>query len=105
MSLEIDIQEVEEILLMGGWYTIEKGSFSVGAYEFVSWDEATREDKVHELGGVATRLADNPLILLRSGEVRGVPSMGFECRFAGEQTYTCGPLTSILALKFSETPQ
>jgi hypothetical protein len=92
MSLAIDLDTVTAVLLVDGWHTVLDKSFSIDAYEYVHEGRTV-------LGG---------------GAVEGVPSTGFTFkeqlfREGGPQVgmpsgsaLIAGPLTAILALRFSE---
>ena len=80
MSLYIDSDKVEKVLLADGWHMVADRSFDIDAYEFHTQD----------------------LVTLRSGQVDGVPSTGFSFTDAKTNAAVFGPLTSILALSYGE---
>lgn len=82
MSLAIDIESVEAVLLLGGqWHKIEESSFTIDSYEFF------REGQ----------------LLIGGGQVQGSQAIGasWSGTKKGER-YAC-PLTAILAVKYKET--
>lgn len=81
MSLFIDVERINRILLPDGWHDIKLGSFLVDAYEFVE-----------------TGSNPNSFTLLFGGGTSSlIPSSGFSVI---DQTGVriVGPLTSILAV-------
>jgi len=89
MSLAIDIDKVNEVLLSDGWHVVvfEKGksTFDIDAYEFLE----------HREGG------KDPLVRVGGGTVDGVPSTGavWSERESGKSYVVTCPLTAILAVK------
>jgi len=82
MSLAIDIESVEAVLLLGGqWHKIEEKSFAIDSYEFF------REGQ----------------LLVGGGQVQGAQAIGasWSGTKKGER-YAC-PLTAILAVKYKDT--
>jgi len=79
MSLYIDVDQVGAVLLIDGWHTVADDSFSIDAYEYHYCDQ----------------------MLLRGGQVDGVPSTGFTFI---DSTGSCitGPLTSVLAVRMKD---
>lgn len=78
MSLAIDVDDVTEVLLSSGWYTVTDDSFFIDSYEFVWGDE-----------------------LAHGGGASGVCSSGFRFHArdeAGRIRILSGPLSSILAV-------
>jgi hypothetical protein len=82
MSLAIDIESVEAVLLLGGqWHKIEERSFTIDSYEFFQEGQ----------------------LLIEGGQVQGLQAIGasWSGTKKGER-YAC-PLTAILAVKYKET--
>ncbi len=77
MSLAIQVDDVQEVLLSDGkWYVVEGKTFNLDAYEFLHGDHT----------------------LLGGGSVPGVPHTG--ATWAGESgRIFCCPLTAIQAVK------
>jgi hypothetical protein len=86
VSLAIEVDHVEEVLLADGWHPVTKNSdgvstFSLDSYEFV-W----------EAGG-------DPNYLLHGGGRSGVCATGFSFRETAHGARISGPLTAILAVR------
>lgn len=81
MSLYINADMVTEVLLADGWHTVADDSFTIDAYEF-HW---------------------NDQLLLRGGQVDGVPSTGFAFTDEHKGDVITGPLTSVLAVRTRRT--
>lgn len=80
MSLYINVDLVTEVLLADGWHAVADDSFTLDSYEF-HW---------------------NDQLLLRGGQVDGVPSTGFFfIEHMGD--VVTGPLTSVLAVRTRRT--
>lgn len=79
MSLEIEIDNVAEVLLVDGWHKVKGNSFEIDAYEFIHEDEV-------RIGG---------------GQVDGVPSAGAIWYELASGLVAC-PLTSIIAVRIKE---
>ncbi len=75
MSLAIDVEHIDEVLLPDGWHTVGRGSFALDAYEFI-------EDGVLSHGGGNS----------------GVCATGFVFKEV-EGSYLRGPLTAIRAVR------
>lgn len=85
MSLVIDVDQVTEVLLAGGWLAVTDKSFTVDAYEYLWWpNERSRE-------------TGDPT-LLHGGGNSGVCATGFSFKTSDGQIVS-GPLTTILAVK------
>jgi hypothetical protein len=79
MSLSIDVERVEQVLLADGkWHRVMGKSFTTGAYEF---EEQGRT-------------------IVAGGRVAGVPATGAEWREAGGSIVAC-PLTAVLAVRLA----
>lgn len=78
MSLYIDIAEVEKVLLADGWHAVT--DFHLDSYEFHA----------------------DSMVLLRGGQVEGVPSVGFIFTDTETRAPVFGPLTSVLAVSYKE---
>jgi hypothetical protein len=76
MSLNIDVDKVEAVLLADGWHRVSKGTFGLDAYEYV----------------------DKGDTVLPSGRVEGVPSTGAMWK-DGDTIVAC-PVTAILAVRW-----
>lgn len=81
MSLAIDVARVRSVLLADGWHAVSDGSFTVDAYEFVTWD----------VDGI-----ENP-VSLAAGDDDAVSAAGFAFRTT-DGDRVAGPLTSVLAV-------
>ena len=77
MSLAIDVDKVEMVLLADGWHEVAAGSFDLDAYEYM-----------HE-----------GRTLLEGGRVAGVPTTGATWTEPGGAVAAC-PITAILAVKW-----
>ncbi len=78
MSLAIQVDDVQEVLLSDGkWYIVEGKTFGLDAYEFKDGDK----------------------IVLAGGSVRGVPDTGATWKGENERIFCC-PMTAIQAVKF-----
>lgn len=87
VSLLIDIDDVERVLLADGWHNVVDRSFTMDAYEYVRAADGEKGRPIpYMLGGV------EPLL----------PATGFE--FRSEQGWICGPITAILAVQRSYEP-
>lgn len=80
MSLAIDVDRVEQVLLADGWHRVAKQSFALDAYEFIHDGRA----------------------VLSGGQVTLVPSTGARWTEPDDSVVAC-PVTAILALKMSGT--
>lgn len=80
MSLAIDVAEVSAVLLADGWHAVADKSFTVDAYEFVSWAGPEIDDPV----------------LLPAGSA-GVSAVGFRFR-TPDGDEIAGPVSSLLAV-------
>jgi hypothetical protein len=76
MSLNIDVDKVEAVLLVDGWHRVVKGTFELDAYEY----------------------SDQGNTVLSGGNVQGVPSTGATWK-EGDSIIAC-PVTAILAVKW-----
>lgn len=77
MSLKIDVDTVEAILLADGWHNVAGNSFDLDAYEFFHGKRR-----------------------LFSGGKGGTPSMGATWTDGDGTEFSC-PITAILAVKIS----
>jgi len=77
VSLAIDIDKVEGVLLADGWHDVDGASFTVDVYEFVQGEQ----------------------LLVGGGQVAGVPSTGATWRERNGDVLAC-PLTAILAVRW-----
>lgn len=77
MSLAIDVDKVQEVLLADGWHAVAGHSFSLDSYEYLHQD----------------------FVLLGGGQVEGISSLGATWRQHDGATIVC-PLTAILAVKW-----
>lgn len=93
MSLAIDTNKVEQVLLADGWHPVwwpDVSSFSIDSYEFTQTYE-TFDGKVKELD------------ILMGGQCEGIVSTGFSF-IENDETHgkvITGPLTSVLALRMN----
>jgi hypothetical protein len=85
MSLMIDVDLVEAVLLADGWHPVADDSFTLSAYEFVWWSSAQNKKK------------DEPTMLHSSGNA-SVASTGFSFHDRAD-ILTSGPLTAIQAVR------
>ena len=76
MSLAIDVNKVDRVLLIDGWHEVANASFTLDAYEY----------------------ADEDRMLLKGGKVAGVPTTGATWTEPDGTVIAC-PVTSILATK------
>lgn len=78
MSLLIDIDRVESVLLEDGWHDVLDGTFNLDSYEYVEGEQ----------------------LILGGGQVQGVPSTGFafDTELRGKRVRLRGPVTAILAV-------
>ena len=76
MSLAIDVNGVDAVLLLDGWHQVANASFDVDAYEYAA-------------GG---------RMLLEGGTVAGVPTTGATWKEPDGAIVAC-PITAILATK------
>lgn len=87
MSLAIDTEDIEAVLLIDGWHRVKPGTFDLDAYEFVE-QRGSREPQ-----------------LLHGGGKSGVCATGFDFieieQVDGHdiESSVCGPLTAILAVR------
>lgn len=90
MSLAIDIDRIEAVLLADGWHRIAPRSFELDAYEYI-------QDRGHD---PETGWAD-PLLRFGGGQSPLVPSTGFEFILTGDEGgfVVSGPITAILAVR------
>lgn len=92
MSIAMDIDDVERVLIAGTWYKVLDDSFGMDSYEYI---EGRQEGR-------------NPIVLLAGGEDPLIPATGFYFKTGPcdlndpiEVTYwMCGPMTSIQAVRY-----
>lgn len=87
MSLAIDIDRIEAVLLADGWHIIAPKSFELDAYEYIR--EADRDP---------TKSGTSLWLRFGVGQSPLVPSTGFEFIEAG--FVVAGPITAILAVRY-----
>ena len=85
MSLMIDVDLVEAVLLADGWHPVADDSFTLSAYEFVWWSDAQNKKQ------------DEPTKLHESGNA-SVTSTGFSFHDSADLLIS-GPLTAIQAVR------
>jgi hypothetical protein len=85
MSLMIDVDLVEAVLLVDGWHPVADDSFTLSDYEFVWWPKSQNKKK------------DEPAMLHSSGN-GGVAATGFSFHDSADML-TSGPLTAIHAVR------
>jgi hypothetical protein len=85
MSLMIDVDLVEAVLLADGWHAVADDSFTLSAYEFVWWPDSQNKKR------------DEPTKLHESGKA-DVTSTGFSFHDATD-TLISGPLTAVQAVR------
>ena len=78
MSLAIDVDKVEKVLLADGWHEVADASFGLDSYEYVHRDQ----------------------IVLGGGKVAGVPSLGAIWKERDGSVVAC-PFTAILAVRWN----
>ena len=78
MSLAIDVDIIEKVLLSDGWHEVADGSFQVDAYEYIH-------------GGRA---------VLSAGQAQGLTSTGAQRREPSGTMVAC-PITAILAVMWN----
>ena len=76
MSLAIETDAIEAVLLADGWHNVSQNTFALDAYEY----------------------KDGSRTVLTGGTVAGVVSTGFFFNATDGQAYM-GPLTSVLAVR------
>lgn len=86
MSLAIQIEEIEAVLLADGWHEIGSGSFDCDSYEFVSG-----------------KRSNGDLDLVHGGGNSGICSTGFVFWDVDSNRNIFGPLTSLLAVRGRQT--
>lgn len=79
MSLAIETDDIIEVLLADGWYTVDNESFGIDAYEYM-WQAG---------------MGDTPM--LAGGQSEHITSAGFS--FTAGDYIISGPLTAVLAVK------
>jgi hypothetical protein len=89
MSLMIDVDLVEAVLLADGWHPVADDSFTLSAYEFVWWSDSQSKQK------------DEPTKLHASGN-GDVTSTGFSFHDRANLLIS-GPLTAIQAVRHRRT--
>jgi hypothetical protein len=100
MSLAIDVDEVNRVLLSDGWHDVAARSFALDSYEFL-WsgvDGLTVHDLIAK--------GHEPQVLLGGGQ-SGICSIGFTLKDGASGQMICGPLTAVLAVqtaKVKSTP-
>jgi hypothetical protein len=86
MSLMIDVDKVEAVLLADGWHEIADRSFRLDSYEFV-WGNQYQRD-------------NDEFTTMHGGGQSGICATGFAFHNPNQQTIA-GPLTAILAVRSS----
>lgn len=98
MSIWINIDLVEAVLLSDGWHTVQ-GGMGLDAYEYIWWGDAdddwrkSREYRQKYKGG-------DPHVLLGGGREPLIPATGFY--FTCECGRLAGPVTSVIAVRYRE---
>ncbi len=85
MSLMIDVDLVEAVLLADGWHQVADHSFTVDSYEFVWWPRDKSKGK------------DDPSMLHGSGD-KAVSGAGFAFHDSNDMLVS-GPLTAVQAVR------
>ena len=85
MSVPIDVDNVEQVLIAGQWHNVSGNSFTVGAYEYI-W-HASQDNR---------RRGVPPESLLQAGE-HDICPVAFVFRTDGDR-FMCGPLTAVDAV-------
>jgi hypothetical protein len=89
MSLAIDVDKVEAVLLADGtWYSVQDASFTMDAYEYIWWPNDTARER-------------GDFEILHGGGAGGITSSGF--RFKSEGRWLSGPLSAVLAVQDAQT--
>ena len=100
MSLWINLDLIEAVLLPDGWHTVQ-GGMGLDAYEYIWWgdsDEDWRKAREYR-----TKYKDGmPHVLLGGGREPLIPATGFH--FTCECGHMAGPLTSIVAVRYRPEP-
>ena len=79
MGLRIDINTIARLLLHDGmWYEVLPGSFTVDSFDWT----------------------DSEGVIVESGNVAGVPTMGVRFKVRGMNGWISCPLTSIMAVHY-----
>jgi hypothetical protein len=87
MSLAIDVDRIESVLLSDGWHSVHGNSFLIDAYEYLAYPEGLDKDPDMQFaGGEAKEL---------------IPAAGASWRDVQGHAYFC-PMTSILAVRYSD---
>lgn len=85
MSMPIDVDTVQQVLIAGEWHNVRGNSFTVGAYEYI-W-HSSQDNR---------RRGVQPERLLQAGEYDICP-VAFVFRTDGGR-FMCGPLTAVDAV-------
>jgi hypothetical protein len=85
VSLMIDVDLVEGVLLVDGWHQVADHSFTVDAYEFAWWPPDKRKGE------------DDPKMLQERGD-KSVSGAGFSFHDSNDMLVS-GPLTAIQAVR------
>lgn len=94
MSLLLDIDKINNVLINGRWYHVKNKSFTMDAYEFIERHKGSSEFQLYHAGGES-----------------GVCATGFCFRTSmlkddadepsdREEVYIAGPLTAIEAVTY-----
>jgi hypothetical protein len=78
MSLAIDVDIIERVLLADGWHEVADASFEIDAYEYVHRGQA----------------------VLSAGSIPGLIAMGAQWKEASGTVIAC-PITAILAVMWN----
>lgn len=84
MSLAINVDLIDAVLLVDGWHDVIDASFTMDSYEYIWWSPT------------ADHTRDDPM-LLHGGGQSGVCSNGFS--FKTPLGHLSGPLTAIHAVR------
>jgi hypothetical protein len=85
MSLAIDVDRVNSVLLADGWHEVAETSFDLDSYEYLSYEGGPHED---------------PMVLHGGGH-SGVCATGFAFKESATGRFIAGPLTAIHAVMYS----
>lgn len=89
MSLAIDVDLVERVLLADGWHFVVDGTFTIDSYEFEHWPPN------------ADHHNDEPLMMHNEGK-SGICASGFAFQTLDNENnfvIVAGPLTALLAVE------
>jgi hypothetical protein len=101
MSLAIDVDRINRVLLADGWHAVKGGSFDLDSYEYIDVGPEYNPD-LDDLQMGKEQFEQRARQTLHGGGQSGVCATGFAFRSEEEGKVIAGPLTAILAVEYRD---